>query len=53
MFIVAKSKARLHRLQIGRRNELEAEVHDGLTDGMEVIVYPSDVIQDGVRGRHR
>lgn len=53
VFVVANNKARLHRLQIGRRNDLEAEVPDGLEEGAEVIIYPSDKIRDGVPVRHR
>ncbi len=42
------SLARLRRVQIGRRNALEAEVLAGLDQGDQVIAYPGDSIEDGM-----
>lgn len=49
VFAVADGKAHLQRVKIGQRNDVEAEVTDGLTPGADVIVHPSDRIRDGVR----
>jgi HlyD family secretion protein len=40
-------------LSLGERNGLEAEVISGVQKGEQVIVHPSDAIQDGVRVRPR
>jgi HlyD family secretion protein len=40
-------------VKIGRQNGLEAEVLDGLAAGDEVVVHPSDQIENGVRVRQR
>jgi len=53
VFAVKNNKARLHRVTIGHRNDLEAKVVEGLTENAEVIVHPSDKIQDGIRVKLR
>jgi HlyD family secretion protein len=40
-------------VQIGRQNGLEAEVVAGLSVGDEVVVHPSDQIENGVKVRQR
>ena len=40
-------------VKIGRQNGLEAEVLEGLSAGDEVVVHPSDQIEDGVKVRQR
>lgn len=40
-------------VEIGRRSSTEAEVLSGLVEGDEVIVYPGDRVEDGVRVRER
>ena len=40
-------------VKIGRQNGLEAEVLDGSAAGDEVVVHPSDQIEDGVHVRQR
>jgi len=40
-------------VEIGRQNGLEAEVVAGLSAGDEVVVHPSDQIEDGVTVRQR
>lgn len=49
---VAGNRAQLRRVEIGLRNESEAEVA-GLREGDRVIVYPSDQVEDGARIRAR
>jgi HlyD family secretion protein len=48
VFVVADGRARLRRVQMGRRGEQEAEVLGGISEGEWVIVHPSDRISDGV-----
>jgi HlyD family secretion protein len=40
-------------VKTGRQNGLEAEVLEGLNEGDEVVLHPSDQIQDGVKIRER
>lgn len=47
-FTVDNGKARLRTLKLGYRNDLEAEVIEGLDPNAKVVVYPSDKIHDGV-----
>jgi HlyD family secretion protein len=53
VFLVEDRVARQHKVKIGRQNGLEAEILDGLAEGDEVILHPSDQIQDGVKVRQR
>jgi HlyD family secretion protein len=48
-FVLQDSRARLRHLIIGRHNDLEAQVVDGLSPGEQVILHPSDKIQDAAR----
>jgi HlyD family secretion protein len=48
VFAVESGKAALRPVEIGRRGGLEAEVISGLAEGDEVIVHPSDLVEDGV-----
>jgi HlyD family secretion protein len=47
VFVVADGRAKLQRITIGQRNDLEAEVGQGLAPGDRVIVHPSDKVQEG------
>lgn len=47
-YAVANGTARLKRLKLGAKNGSYAEVTDGLTEGDQVIVYPSEQVRDGV-----
>ena len=42
-------KAALTKVKLGNRNNLEAEITDGLKDGDVVIMHPSDMVVDGVQ----
>jgi HlyD family secretion protein len=48
-FVVEAGRARLRTLEIGQRNRDYVQVLGGLAAGDEVIVFPSDLIADGVR----
>ena len=49
VFVVDGGVARLRAVQIGQRNDTEAEVTGGLDAGAQVVAYPSDEITDGAR----
>ena len=48
VFRVAGGRARRAGVTLGQRNDRVAEVTGGLEAGEEVIVHPSDVVDDGV-----
>lgn len=48
VFTVTEDRAGLQKIEIGERNDLEAEVVSGLAEGEKVIVHPSDKVADGV-----
>ena len=50
-YVIAESRARLRPIKVGRTSGTETEVLEGLQDGDEVILYPGDRIQDGLRVR--
>jgi HlyD family secretion protein len=49
VFVLDKGCAKLRTLQIGQRNSLAAELLEGLREGDQVILHPSDKVRDGVR----
>jgi HlyD family secretion protein len=49
VFVVDGEVVRLQKVAIGRRNDREAEVTGGLTEGQVVVVHPSDALHDGTR----
>lgn len=49
VFAAASGRARLRKVELGRRNGLEAEVLSGLEAGQQVVVHPSDTLADGSR----
>jgi HlyD family secretion protein len=50
-FRIEGGRARVRKVEIGQRNEAEAEVLGGLSENDEVILHPSNQVQDGVRVR--
>jgi HlyD family secretion protein len=50
-FRIEGGRARVRKVEIGQRNETEAEVLGGLSENDEVILHPSNQVQDGVRVR--
>lgn len=48
VFVVEQGVAHLRIVEIGNRNNLEAEVLKGLNEGDTVVMHPSDAIEDGV-----
>lgn len=49
VYVAKDGRARLHEVEVGQRNDLEAEVIAGLEEGERIIAYPSDRISDGTR----
>nr|WP_281500772.1 HlyD family efflux transporter periplasmic adaptor subunit [Kordiimonas marina] len=47
VFVVDDGHARLREVEVGERNNLEAEIKGGLKAGEKVVLYPGDRIQDG------
>ncbi len=47
VYAVEESRARLRPVELGRRNDLEAEIGAGLAPGETVLRYPHDAIEDG------
>ena len=48
VYTVRHRKALLQPVEVGQRNSFEAEVLTGLQNGEQVIVHPSDAIENGV-----
>ena len=53
VFTVKDDRAHLQRVQVGHRNDLEAEITSGLSEGDSVVLYPSDQITDGTKVERR
>ncbi len=49
VFVVKDRIARLTRIETGRQGAESVQCLEGLSQGDQVIVYPSDLIADGVR----
>ncbi|MCC6522517.1 MAG: hypothetical protein IT373_07635 [Polyangiaceae bacterium] len=49
VYAIEEGRARLRPIEAGERNALEVEVRDGLADGAEVVLHPSDKVAEGVR----
>ncbi|KAB7614430.1 HlyD family efflux transporter periplasmic adaptor subunit [Amylibacter sp. SFDW26] len=47
VFTVDDGVARLQTLKLGHINNQMAEVYEGLASGQEVVLYPSDLLEDG------
>jgi HlyD family secretion protein len=47
VFTIANGRVSLRAVQLGQRNDLEAEVVVGLSDGEPVILHPPDTLSDG------
>ena len=49
VFEVVDGRARVQHVRIGQRNDLEAEVLDGLDVGDSVVIHAGDKVGEGVR----
>lgn len=52
-FVVAGGRASVRDVEVGHRNESEAEILAGLRDGEQVILHPPNQLADGTRVRAR
>ncbi len=52
-FVHADGRAQQQQVQLGQRNEQLAEVLDGLSPGVDVVLYPSEQIRTGTPIRSR
>ncbi|MFG0296792.1 MAG: efflux RND transporter periplasmic adaptor subunit [Maioricimonas sp. JB045] len=48
VFVIEEGRAQLRKVELGHRNPSTAEVLGGLSEGEQVIIYPSDRVVDGV-----
>lgn len=48
VFVVQRNNATLVKVELGHRNDNEAEVLKGLEEGNRVILYPGDRIEQGI-----
>jgi HlyD family secretion protein len=53
VFVLEGTRARLRQVQIGQRNNEEAEVVEGVGVGDLVILHPPDTLADGSRVARR
>lgn len=47
VFVVQDARARRQAVRLGKRGSLRAQVLEGLQSGDQVILYPSELIEDG------
>ena len=52
-YVVENGRARLTSVEIGHQTGQEAEVLSGLSEGVRVVVHPSDTVADGARVEER
>jgi HlyD family secretion protein len=53
VFRVEGGVAHQQLIKVGRQNGLEAEIVEGLSEGDEIVLHPSDQIEDGVKVKQR
>lgn len=47
VFLVEAQKLRVASVEVGKRNETHAQVLAGVQPGQQVVIYPSDLLEDG------
>jgi HlyD family secretion protein len=53
VFVVENGRAVLRRVKVGHMSRESGEVLDGLADGDEVVLHPSDRVENGIRVKPR
>jgi HlyD family secretion protein len=53
VFVVLNGRANLRHVRIGHRNQIDAEILEGISAGQEVILHPSNQLREGIRVRTR
>ena len=51
VFAIEKGRTRKKTVEIGHRNQTEVEILQGLTEGEDVILHPSNQLKEGIRVR--
>ena len=49
VFVVERNRARRRTVTLGHTGGLEAEVIEGLADGDTIVMYPSELVENGAR----
>lgn len=49
VFVIDGGRAQHRSVEIGQRGTTEVQILNGLTEGAEVVLHPSDQVEDGVR----
>jgi HlyD family secretion protein len=49
VFLVDNGVARLQAVEVGRRNDTEAQIVSGVSPGQSVVLHPPDTLEDGTR----
>lgn len=49
LFVVENGEASLRQIEVGQRTPFEIEVKSGLDEGAQLIIHPSNQIQEGMR----
>jgi HlyD family secretion protein len=49
VFVIENGRARQRKVEVGHRTAFDVEVRQGLTEGTEVILHPTNQITDGLR----
>jgi HlyD family secretion protein len=47
VFLIEEGKARRREVEVGHRSQFEAEILSGIEEGAEIILHPSNQIEDG------
>jgi HlyD family secretion protein len=53
VFVLTNGRARLREIQLGRRNENDAEVLGNASSGEQLVLYPGEALRDGARAEAR
>jgi len=53
LFVIDDGRAMRRNVEVGQRNGLSAQILDGVGEAEEVILHPSDKVDDGVRVHRR
>lgn len=53
VYAVQNNRAHIALVKLGHRNNRTAEILEGLTEGAQIVVHPSDRVKDGVRVAER
>jgi HlyD family secretion protein len=48
-FTIEDGRARVRELQLGQRNDVEAEIVMGLAEGVPIVIHPPDTLTEGMR----